>query len=544
MYRQPESEPVGEPEPVPEAEPVPDVSVIIAVYNAMPYLTACLESVLGQSLDAGRMEVIAVDDGSTDGSGAELDRFAARYPHLRVLHQPNSGGPGAPRNRALDLARGRYVFFADADDHLGPEALQRLLGMAEAEGSDVVLAKQVGIGRTVSEKAHRHAPQADLYTSEVYRSLHSAKLMRRRIIEEGRLRYPEDLWYGEDQLFVTSVYLAAARISVVGDYDCYFLRRRDDGQNLTSRTRTAHETVAHIERVMALVAERVTDAVGRRRMLGRHFRSLLRTALRPAVAARHGDPAFTAEVYARARTLVETYWTPDMGGELPRIDWIRLYAFACGPLPAFEQLMEYDPAEEPPPRELVEGGRVYRCYPLFRDPAAALPDVLFDVTDTLKAQHRLASMTWQGRRIRLTGHAWIQGLGTARMESELALRERETGREYTVPATAGPAPELADRGPGLELAGFRADLDLATVAGGDPLPPGTWDCFLHVRADGVTRTVRLGRRHAPDLDRTARRARVLARDPDGATELAAAPFFTGYGNLSFEVVRRIPLPTG
>ncbi len=241
--------------------------------------------------------------------------------------------------------------------------------------------------------------------------------------------------------------------------------------------------------------------------------------------------------------LVETYWTPDMGGELPRIDWIRLYAFACGPLAAFEQLVEYDPAGEPP-QELVEGGRAYRCYPLFRDPVAALPDVLFDVTGQLRAQHQLASMTWQGRRVELAGHAYIQSLGACPVACELVLRERESGREYAVPAAPRPAPELAERGPGLDMAGFLAELDLAAVAGGDPITPGTWDCFLNVSAGGVTRTVRLGRRHAPDLDRTARRARVVARDPGGATELAAAPFFTAYGNLSFEVVRRIPLPTG
>lgn len=521
----------------------PDITVIIAVYNAMPYLTECLDSALGQSLGAERLEIIAVDDGSTDGSGAELDAYAARHPQVRVLHQPNSGGPGGPRNRALDLARGRYVFFLDADDYLGPQALERLLDMAETQDSDLVLAKQVGLGRTVSEKAHRHAEEVDLYTSEVYRSLHSAKLMRRQVVEDAQLRYPEDLWYGEDQVFVTGMFLAAGKISVVGDYDCYFLRRRDDGQNITARSRTAAETVAHIERVMALVAERVQDPVGRRRMLGRHFRSLLRTALRPAVEARHDDPGFTAEVYDRARALVQTYWRPDMGGELPRIDWIRLYAFACGPLAAFEQLMEYEPADGPAPQEIVDDGRVYRCYPLFRDPAAGLPDVLFDVTDLLKTHHRLSSLTWKAGRVRLTGHAYIQSLGTGGTGSELLLRARETGDEHLVPVKPLPAPELTELDPKLIMAGFLAELDLATVADGAPIPPGTWDCFLNVRADGVTRTVRLGRRHAPELDRTARRAKVLARDPGGATEIAAAPFFTTYGNLSFEVVRRIPLPT-
>lgn len=521
-------------------ERVPDISVIIAAYNAMPYLIECLDSIAGQSLGMDRLEVVAVDDGSTDGTGAELDRFAALHPRVRVVHQANSGGPGGPRNTALDLARGRYVFTLDADDYLGPESLERLLKMAEAQGSDVVLGRQVGLGRTVSEKAYRHAESADLYTSEVYRSLHCAKLVRRRTIEAGPLRYPDDLWYGEDQVFVTEVYLAAGRISVVGDYDCYYLRLRDDGRNLTSRSRTADETVRHIERVMQLVSGRVQDPVGRRRMLGRHFRSLIRTALLPAVNARRTDPALTAEVYARGRALVQAYWTPDMGQELSRIDWIRLYAFVSCPPGAFEQLMEYDPAAQPP-ADLAEDGRVYRCYPLFRDPSAGLPDVLFDVTSQLRAQHHLASMAWKGGRVVLTGHGYVESLVTDRLTGDLVLRERDSGREHTTEVTAVASPDL---GEGREAAGFHVEANLAVVDGGGPIAPGVWDAFLDVRDGGVTRRVRLGRKHAPDLDRTARRARIVARDAASGTELAACPFFTIHDNLSIEVVRRFPLTSG
>ena len=79
----------------------PDVSVIVAVYNTMPYLTECLTSLVGQSIGAGRMQIVAVDDGSTDRSGAELDRFAARHPGLfTVVHQRQlrrSGRPVQPR---------------------------------------------------------------------------------------------------------------------------------------------------------------------------------------------------------------------------------------------------------------------------------------------------------------------------------------------------------------------------------------------------------------------------------------------------------------
>ncbi|MFD9305829.1 glycosyltransferase family 2 protein [Streptomyces sp. NPDC060048] len=540
-----------------QREHIPDVSVIIAVYNAMPYLVECLDSVVNQSIGVERIEVIAVDDGSTDGSGAELDRYAARHPQMRVVHQANSGGASAPRNRALDLARGRYVYVVDADDYLGPEALARLVGMADSQDGDVVLGRQVGLGRAVSDKAYRHAESADLYTSGVYRSLRSFKLIRRAVLEYNRIRYPEDLWYGEDQVFMTAVYLAARKISVVGDYDCYFLRKREDGGNITSRPRTAWENVESIDRAMRMVSDAVGDPVGRRRMLGRHFRSLLQR-MTAAARTRAGRPDYAAEVLWRSKAMCEAYWTPDMYGELSHVDRIRMYCFLYGAMEAFEQLAAYDP-KEAPPGQIVDNGRVYRLFPLFRDPAVGLPDALFEITDTLKVVHRLDSLAWtKGNRMRVTGRGYITSLGAGRMGTELALRQRETGVEYLVPVTACPWTDAAGdpTGPtGFEvetdpasvdgaplLSGFEAEVDFASMDGG-PILPGTWDLFLNVRTDGVMRPARLGRHAAPGLDRTARRPRVVHQDPASGTELAATVFFTaGYDNLSIEVTRRLPLP--
>lgn len=110
----------------------PDVTVSLAVYNTMPYLQETLDSLVGQSIGHDRLEVVAVDDGSTDGSGALLDDYASRYPDVfRVIHQDNSGGPAGPCNRALEVAQGRFVYFLGADDYLAPEALERMVGYAD-----------------------------------------------------------------------------------------------------------------------------------------------------------------------------------------------------------------------------------------------------------------------------------------------------------------------------------------------------------------------------------------------------------------------------
>lgn len=114
-----------------------EVSVVIPVYNKEEYVEQCLRSVLAQQFDG--FEVIAVDDGSTDGSGAVCDRLAAGDSRLRVVHTPN-GGVTAARRRGVEEARGRYVTFADADDMMLPGGLRSLYDAIEREQADEVVA--------------------------------------------------------------------------------------------------------------------------------------------------------------------------------------------------------------------------------------------------------------------------------------------------------------------------------------------------------------------------------------------------------------------
>lgn len=104
-------------------------SVVIPVYNAAPYLEQCLDSLLAQTF--ADWEAICVDDGSPDGCGAILDRYAAQDARFVVIHQAN-GGEGAARNAGLSVARGRWICFLDADDVLRPQALESFAAGSEA----------------------------------------------------------------------------------------------------------------------------------------------------------------------------------------------------------------------------------------------------------------------------------------------------------------------------------------------------------------------------------------------------------------------------
>ena len=111
------------------------MSVIIPVYNAEKYLRGCMDSVLSQTLR--ELELICVDDGSTDGSAAILEEYAEKDSRVRVLRQENKGA-GAARNLGIGAARGEYVAFIDADDSLCLDSLEPLYQQAKCTGADVI----------------------------------------------------------------------------------------------------------------------------------------------------------------------------------------------------------------------------------------------------------------------------------------------------------------------------------------------------------------------------------------------------------------------
>jgi succinoglycan biosynthesis protein ExoO len=114
----------------------PVVSVITANYNGARHLAEAMRSVLDQTLAA--LELIVVDDASSDASVAVVEAAAALDPRVRLIVQPSNAGPGAARNRGFAAARGRFLAVFDSDDLMAPDRLARLVRRAEADGADLV----------------------------------------------------------------------------------------------------------------------------------------------------------------------------------------------------------------------------------------------------------------------------------------------------------------------------------------------------------------------------------------------------------------------
>ncbi|MFD8029466.1 glycosyltransferase family 2 protein [Streptomyces sp. NPDC059717] len=395
----------------------PDVSVIVAVYNTMPYLTECLDSLLGQSIGRDRLEIVAVDDGSTDDSGAELDRFAAEYPDtVKVLHQANSGGPAAPSNRALDIATGRYVYFIGSDDHLGEEALERMVACADEHGSDVVVGKMVGTnGRYVHQALYKqNNPDIGLTDSALPWTLANTKLFRRELVEAHKLRFPENLPVGSDQPFTIEACVRARKISVVADYTCYYAVKRGDASNITYRADHMARLRCTAE-IMDFTAGLIEEGPQRDAVLRRHFTWELAKLVQDDFPAL--DRALQKDICAGIGKLADTYFT---AGIRDAMDVKRRVRIALARAGAVDELCEAitSEKEDGAPPFVVEGDRAYARYPGFRNPLIGVPDRVYElvgeaVPGRLAKGTELLASVWeqQGEGLTYTASVRVPVLG-------------------------------------------------------------------------------------------------------------------------------------
>jgi glycosyltransferase involved in cell wall biosynthesis len=216
--------------------PGPLVSIVVPVHNAQDFLRPCVDSILAQT--HRNLEVILVNDGSKDGSGALCDAFAGADPRVRVLHKAN-GGAASARNAGLDLARGDFVQFVDCDDTIASQMTEKLLA-ALSGGAELAIC---GYRRVPAPGSRERG--ADYSLGESLPDLDRAaflglwprlfragglrspcnKLYRAALIRARGLRFPEGLRLGEDFSFNLEFYANAQRFAVLADILYNYLDR-------------------------------------------------------------------------------------------------------------------------------------------------------------------------------------------------------------------------------------------------------------------------------------------------------------------------------
>lgn len=197
------------------------ISVIVPVYNAEHYLRKCLDSVLEQSYE--HLEVILVNDGSTDASPSICDEYARSDDRIKVIHKQNAG-PGAARQDGVRIASGEFIGFVDADDYIDRDMYSSLIGIAAAGDFDIVQCgfRQVDMsGTTLKVKEMASCEVHGSYECALYHAMQEKttnflwnKLYRRELFE--KVTFP-DLYFGEDTCVLTQLYTYARSVCTIRD---------------------------------------------------------------------------------------------------------------------------------------------------------------------------------------------------------------------------------------------------------------------------------------------------------------------------------------
>lgn len=208
----------------------PQISIIIPVYNVEDYVEKCLQSVAGQSYR--HLEIIAVDDGSSDRSGGICDAYAKQDGRIRVIHQPNRG-LSAARNRGLQSATSDFIAFVDSDDYLHLRMYETLMHYLTCYDADIVECDYAKVCREEEEQPYRVAQVLVASGTEAVRSLLQwgpfdisvwNKLYQRKTI--NGLLFPEGKIH-EDDFWTYKAYFNAAKIVHV-KFPFYSYRQRLD----------------------------------------------------------------------------------------------------------------------------------------------------------------------------------------------------------------------------------------------------------------------------------------------------------------------------
>lgn len=234
------------------------LSIIVPVYNVAAYLEACVESLMAK--DMSQSEVILVDDGSTDGSDSLCDELAQQYDCVRCIHKTNEG-VSAARNDGLNVAKGKYVLFVDADDLIAPNGMDEVLQWAQEKQADICFLQvhklypdgtmkdqgdgitHAGICGKDKTAVMRYLASRPKYPGSVW-----SKVFRRDFLREKQLLFVKGRKHGEDLSFMMACLLAAQRFDAL-DMPFYQYRQERVG------SATYHSTNRSYSQLCLFVAE-------------------------------------------------------------------------------------------------------------------------------------------------------------------------------------------------------------------------------------------------------------------------------------------------
>ncbi|HVM20121.1 MAG TPA: CDP-glycerol glycerophosphotransferase family protein [Egibacteraceae bacterium] len=470
------------------------ISVVIPIYDVEPYLHACLRSVAQQTYRD--LQVVMVDDGSTDASAAIAEQFAADDPRFQLVRQANSG-LGAARNAGLAEATGEFLAFVDSDDLLPHDAYALLAGRLQRSGSDLAtgVVRRFGTGGTA--RSDLTPFDAGVSATHVTRTpalladrIVTNKVWRRSFWDQHDLHFPPGVLY-EDILVALSAQVLAESVDVLRETVYWWRRRTAGAPSITQRrglSQGIRDRVAAVRRVGELMREHGMPDLERR-----YQRVALTDELRRFVlAADEADPAYRDVLVSDVGGYVRDV-DPRVVTSLPAFDRLLYHLLAQGRIEQLLEVVEFGRDELADARTVRRRGARYLALPFFDQPEAGVPREVYRLEADVQARASVQRLQWRNRKLHIEGFAYLDRVAAPRtrdVRTRLIIRDVETGRDAVVPAhqrrepLATAAAEQATNS--YDGCGFAAVVDPRLLFP-DAVTERTVEVHVEVEVDGVRR---------------------------------------------------------
>ena len=501
------------------------LAVVVPIYDVEDYLRACLDSVLAQTRRAD--QVVLVDDGSRDSSGAIADEYAAAHEGWQVVHVEN-GGLGRARNIGADLATTDYVAFLDSDDVVPPAAYALLLEHLEQSGSDLAVGGVLRYDGTslMPSPLHQRAIRGTELGTHISRNRNLLydttawnKVFRMEFWRREKLRFPEGVFYEDIPVTIPAHFLAKS-VDVVEDPVYWWRERQTTTLSITQRR---HEVPNFVDRMAAINAVE-TFLAGKKLDEDKalHERKVLTIDLRLYLPALLEATDEFRTVFVELAGAFVRQADEKVLRELPPADRLVWWLVGHGHLPQLLEVIEQQVLRTLDRTVTRRPLRLTANLPYRDDKALGVPGWVYDVTNSQPMRAQVDDARWEGQALVLEGHAFVEQVPmTRRWASRLRIeaRDRATARSFFLPVTRVRDEEQtgATKSTPTEYTwcGFVTDVDVATLAAASTERTSRYHFLAHLttlsarRGRGM-RVVRLGRGATPG-------ARLL---PDGTLAVA------------------------
>ncbi|MFF5634847.1 CDP-glycerol glycerophosphotransferase family protein [Streptomyces sp. NPDC012825] len=482
----------------------PRLSVIVPIYNVAQYLPACLNSLAVQTFQD--LEVIMVDDGSTDESHEIAAEFAARDARFRLIRKENAG-LGAARNTGLEslAPESEFLAFVDSDDMIPPDAYRLMISSLDETGSSFATGnvEHINSTRIWQSPMHRFLSRGAVKATHVSRKralltdrIACNKVFRRDFWETHSLRFPEGVLYEDTPVIVPAQYLAES-VDIISQATYYWrLREGEASPSITQRRtepKAARDRASAVESVSRFLAERkdpVADSLKRE-----YDRTVLTGDLRIFLnVLPDGDEEYRTEFLRVANKYLDQVDLKSVR-ELPtnlRVKWLLVRKHAMA------ELLDFIEAERlGEPVELDGVVRKYAKFPSLESDSPLLPKKVLRIDKDLQLRSPLKELEWRDGKLHLAGHAWIDRVDQNSRRSVvklLQLKKEGTQRRVLIPLANVFDPEATTesgykgRGHTFDWGGWDTVVDPARFRKGGQWQEGLWHVGMRVMSGGLVRS--------------------------------------------------------